>query len=52
VYDVSSHLMPKIFSLVLQVKAFRVFEWMPMTTGDAIAKNHDYFTTVHHGLEL
>jgi hypothetical protein len=44
--------MPRLYSLVLQVKTFRVFEWMSMTTRDAIAKNHEYFTTVHHGLEL
>jgi hypothetical protein len=44
--------MPKISSFVLQVKTFWVFEGMPMTNGDATAKNHENFTTVHHGLEL
>ena len=44
--------MPKISSLVFQVKTFWVFEWMPMTNGNAIAKNPEYFTTFHHGLEL
>jgi hypothetical protein len=34
------------------MKTFWVFEGMPMTNGDAIAKNHEYFTTFHHGLEL
>jgi hypothetical protein len=52
VYDVSSHHMPKISSLVLQVKTFWAFEWMHMANVDPIAESHEYFTTFHHGLGL
>ena len=44
--------MPKMSSLVVQVKTFWAFEWMAMCNMDAVAKKHDFFTTFQHGFGL
>jgi len=48
----SSHQLPKISSLVHQVKTFLAFEWMHMSNWDATAEKSENFTTVYHCLEL
>jgi hypothetical protein len=52
VYVMSSHQLPKISSLVHQVKTFLAFEWMHMSNWDATAEKSENFTTVYHCLEL
>jgi hypothetical protein len=44
--------LPKISSLVHQVKTFLAFEWMHMSNWDATAEKSENFTTVYHCLEL